>query len=60
MPTKYVIVNKETEEVKEVKTLSFGTEEVTVTTVSGEEVVFSNIGQVGNLENEIYSIQEVK
>lgn len=59
MPIKYELINKTTAEVYPVTGLSFGEAEVIATAEGIENVVFSNIGQQGNLENDVYAIRQV-
>jgi hypothetical protein len=59
MQTKYEIMNKVTGETIPVVGMMFGEAEVTVSTESTTDVVFSNIGQVGDLQNDVYAIREV-
>lgn len=56
--TKYEIINKETQEVYPVTQVTIGNEVVSVNFEHGE-VVFSNIGKVGDLQNDTYAIREV-
>ncbi len=55
----YEIMNKVTGEVTPVVGMIFGQEEVTANTDTLGNVVFSNIGNVGDLQNEEYAIREV-
>lgn len=59
MQTQYEIINKVTGECTPVVGMVFGEAEVTVSTESTADVVFSNVGQVGDLQNDEYAIREV-
>tara|TARA_R110000868_G_scaffold114344_2_gene306423 strand:+ start:7023 stop:7253 length:231 start_codon:yes stop_codon:yes gene_type:complete len=56
--TKYEVINKETGLIYPVTVLSFGNEEVTVTTEVGD-IVFANPDAQGQLTNEEYLIRQV-
>lgn len=57
---KYELINKTTGEVVELQEGGvFGEETVSFKTVSGEEVIFQNPGQQGQLTNDVYDIREV-
>ena len=55
----YEIMNKVTGVCTPVTGMTFGEDYVTAETLELGEVTFSNIGQVGDLQNEEYSIREV-
>ena len=57
--TKYEVINKVTEEVTAVENYEAGNETVTVHLPDGTPIVFSNIGNVGDLQNDTYAIREV-
>lgn len=59
MPTQYEVINKVTEEVTPVTNYEAGNETVTVHLPDGTPVVFSNTGNVGDLQNDTYAIREV-
>lgn len=54
----YEIMNKVTGECFPVTAMLFGEADVTATTSIGD-VVFSNIGQVGDLQNDEYAIRTI-
>ncbi len=54
-----VIVNKETGNEYKVTKTTFGEEEVIFSTEELGEVIFSNIGKVGNLLNDAFTVKEV-
>lgn len=58
MEEEYEVVDQETGEVEEVVGLKFDDEEVTATLENGEEVIFENEGEQGDLENDEFVIRE--
>ncbi len=57
--TKYEIINKETGAITPVFNYEAGAEIITVHLEDGTPIVFSNIANEGDLQNETYSIREV-
>lgn len=57
--TQYEVINKVTEEVLPVTRGEAGNETVTWHLEDGTPIVFSNIGNVGDLQNDTYTIREV-
>lgn len=61
MNTKYIVTNKETEEIHEVKGFIFGNAQEQTTTVMTDigNIVFANPNQSGELTNDRYTIKEI-
>lgn len=57
--TQYEVINKVTEEVTPVTGYEAGNETMTVHLPDGTPIVFSNTGNVGDLQNDTYTIREV-